>query len=173
MRGFAELFFAAHHVVGAIAVSAALVWAAHKASEWWGDRVQDRCWDDFSLALGIPASVLKTKRPSEQFIRFLSERYSSEWFRNRLSDLVDHLLLIFELLCLLTQLVIVGVVSWDVFSRGASQAATIWVLPLIGAFSIFIQSIVVVLCMALFGRAPGEPKVWRKFVAQSIERQAG
>ena len=86
--------------------------------------------------------------------------------------MVDHLLLAFELLCILLQLVILGVVLWDVFRFGASEAATIWVLPFIGVFSTFIQSIVIVLCMGLFGRFPGEAKYWREVVAETIERQA-
>lgn len=166
------MLIAALHVAGAIAVSAAWFWASHNLGLWWGKRAQARCYEAFSLALGVPVSVLKTKRASEQVIRFLSERYTTESLRNRLADMVDHLLLAFELLCILLQLVIVGVVLWDVFRFGASQAATIWVLPFIGVFSTFIQSIVIVLCMGLFGRFPGEAKYWREVVAETIERQA-
>jgi hypothetical protein len=171
-REIAEMFIAASHVTLAIVVSAAWFWAGHKAGEWWGDRVQARCVEDFSIDLGVPASVLRTELASRQFIKYLSDRYSGESFRNRLSDLVDDLLFIFEGLCILAQLVVAGVVLWGIFSSGTSQAATIWILPLIGVFSTFIQSIVAVLCMGLFGRFPAEAKYWRKFVARSIERRA-
>jgi hypothetical protein len=166
------MLIAALHVVGAIAASVVWFWASHKAGEWWGERDLARRYGGFSLALGVPVSVLKTKRASEQFIRFLSERYTSESLRNRLADMVEHLLLAFELLCILLQVVVAGVVLWDAFQSRPFDAGQIWVLPCIGVFSTLVQSIVVVLCIGLLGRAPGEAKLWRSFVAQTIERQA-
>jgi hypothetical protein len=168
----AEMLLASVHIVGAIALSVAWLYWMEKIGYKWANRTWDLRYRDFSLALGLPAMELKRDPGSPEFARLLSERYGSESIRNRLCDLLSPLLLAFELLCVLVQLVAVGMVFWTMFKNGLHEATLMWVVPIIGLFCTFIIFLATALSLLILGRGPGEAKYWREAVSEAINRRA-
>ena len=161
------------HVLGALALAGCLYYSSLILGSRWGERVEQRTYNDFSIALGVPVSALKRGEHAAEFVEHLSGRYSNDLLRNRLSDLWDTTLLVCDLLCHLVLVMAAGAVLWAIAVDGREWARGMWAVPAVFAAFKCIEAVMNAMCMALTGRYPGEAKRWRKALAAAIEGTPG
>lgn len=167
------MVFALVHIVGALALAGCLYYSTLILGSKWAERVERRTYDDFSIALGVPVSALKRGKHAAEFVGHLSERYSNDLLSNRLSDLWDTALLVYDLLCHLVLVVAAGALLWAIAVDGREWAKGMWAVPAVFVAFKCLEAVMTAMCMALTGRYPGEAKLWRKALASAIEVAPG
>lgn len=158
------------HIVAALALTGGLIYATLILSRTWGERADRQIHEQISIALGIPVSTLRRGEPTPEFIGHLSGRYSNDLLRNRLSDLWDTTLLVWDLLAHLMLIAVAGFFLWAVAADGREWAKGMWFVPAVFVACKCVEAAMNLMCLALTGRYPGEAKRWRKALAETIER---
>jgi hypothetical protein len=163
--------FALLHVTGGLALLAFLYWLILNLGSGWGERVKrNKNYEDFSMALRVPVNGLLRGQHTPELVQHLSGKYSSELLKNRLSDLWDKVLLVFDTLLHLGMIGGIGSILWQIDAKDPERAVEIWGVPAIFVFFKVIESATVVMCVLLTNRYPGEAKLWRKEVSKHIEQ---
>lgn len=107
------MLYAVFHIVGSLALTGGLIYTTLILNRIWGERADRQIHEQISIALGIPASTLRKGELTPAFIGQLSSRYSNDLLRNRLSDLWDTTLLVWDLLAHLMLIAVVGPANGD------------------------------------------------------------
>lgn len=161
------------HIVGPLALTGGIYYTVLILSRKWDARAESQIYLQISIALGIPASTLKKDEPTPEFIGHLSDRYSNDLLRNRVSDLWDATLLIWDLLTHLMLTAVAGFVLWGVATDDKEWANGMWFVPALFLACKCVEAAMVTMCWAITGRYPGEAKRWRKAIAETIvQREA-
>ncbi len=82
-----NVLIAVGHIVGSQIVLLLVAWAMWRVTTWWNGRVEKQLLEEASVHFGVPVEHLERSEMIPKLIRHSSERYSSELFRNHLSDL--------------------------------------------------------------------------------------
>jgi len=99
------------NVFGALGLTVLFGLLVHFVAAWEEERVRRRKLQDAALALGTTVSALE--RDEKYFpllLQYLSNRYSSELLRNRISDLCGLLRTVWGWLASILQVIVFGVV---------------------------------------------------------------
>ena len=155
------------HVLGAIVVTVllsaaefALLYLIHKGNEGELD-------PGTALKLGVSPAELETDQGREKVARHQLERFSSDQFRNRLSDLAAVPLIVWGVLWTIVEVVFVFWVGWRIFA-GETDPAFMWLLPAIVLAQSVVSWIYVGCCWLITGRVPGAAKVLRDQAAKIL-----
>lgn len=163
---------AVFHVIGALVVSCALGALVLWLGAWEQKKVQKRRLQEVSIALGVPLASLESDDSlMPRLVDYLSQRFSSELLRNRLSDLCGAIRTAWGWLGNLIQFGIIVAVAWAMFAGGAESAAYMWSVPAVAVFFWLASVAFSLVCAVLTGRFPGEAKAGRKLVAEVIEQR--
>jgi hypothetical protein len=165
------MLYAVFHIVGALALTGGLIYTTLILNRIWGERADGQIYEQISIALGIPASTLRRGELTPEFIGHLSSRYSNDLLRNRLSDLWDTTLLVWDLLAHLILIVVAIFVLWAVATDSREWAKGMWFVPAVFVACKCVEAAMNMVCVALTGRYPGEARRWRKWVAETIEQR--
>jgi hypothetical protein len=157
------------HVVGALVVTVGFWAVVFVLFEVLDKGRKKRFVQDISIALGVPESSLERPEIAPKLIEYMSTRFSSELFRNRLSDLCDTLIKAWHWVGFAIQVVTVGFVGLKLFTEGSEDAPVMWLVPVTAVFFTGAAATVALLCQALTGRYPGEAKRGRNALACLIE----
>lgn len=162
-----DMFIAAGHIAGSILTLFALGFANAAWIVWANNRDQRKLPGELSVALGVPVDGLVDKQP--EIIQHFTKRYSSELFRNRLSNVCGVLNWVWGGLGSLAQLAWLGRVGWVTFNGNLEAAVNAWWVLAIAAVFFVLEVAFSAVCKLVTGRTPGEARRGRKAVAQMIE----
>lgn len=164
------MFIVAAHILGSIVALFAFGFAVLALSAWEQDRNRKAAIREASFALGIPAEELDDPRHTAKVIRFSAERFSSELFRNRLSDLCGVVNSVWGWLGITLQVAVLGAVIWYSFSDSKVAVHAWWMVAIAVLFWV-ISVVFALICKLLTGRYPGQAKQARKMLAQLVATQ--
>lgn len=157
------------HIVGAIIVLLAFGIGILMLSGWERERNQKVALQEASLALGIAVTDLDNVEHQEKIVQFAAARFSSELFRNRLSDLCGWIQIGWGWLSNLIQAGVLLGVIWYTFTGDLSNGVHAWWVVAV-AFFFWISSVLFALaCKLLTGRFPGQARQARKLLAEAVE----
>jgi hypothetical protein len=157
------------HVVGALALTLGIWYGQFLLAERQGKRVKTRFRLDAALALGVPVSALDGVEVESRLIQYVAQRYQSELFRNRVSDLCGSLNAALGWLQLTVLVVATGVVAWMLIGGGSEKAMGMWFVPAVAMFFGAVSLSLTLICYTLTGRYPGEAEKMRGVISGAIE----
>jgi len=158
-----DIIIALAHIAGAVVVWFALGICMLMLTAWDTKRNQQRYLQDFSLHLGrtIELDEVESEENAPELIKFLSDRYSNEHLKNRISDFCGLLKAIWFWIAGIIQVGILGMVAWFSLTENIDNAIHIWwIIPVPIIFTI-IGMIFSYICKLLTGRYPYEEKTGR------------
>lgn len=159
------------HILGAIVVLVAFGIGILMLAAWENDRNQKAAIQELSLDLGIPVEDIDNAEHQEKIILFFAERFSSEHFRNRLSDLCGSIQTCWGWMGNLLQAAILIGIIWYTLVDDPSNSMYAWTIVGI-AFFFWISSVVFgFTCKLLTGRYPGQAKHVRKNLINELKKQ--
>jgi hypothetical protein len=162
------MLIAIAHIVGAVVAVFVFGFAVLAVGAWEQERNRKAAVQEASIALGISPDELDNPDNAESVIRFSSDRFSSELFRNRLSDLFGYVSTVWGWLGTALQVAVLGGVIWYSFSDSQVAIYAWWVLAIAVIF--WVTSVLFALiCKLLTGRYPGQARQARKMLGKLLE----
>ena len=166
-----RLLIAIGHIVGSQLAAAVVGWVTMLIAAWEVTRNQKHLLEEMSIQLGISVDDLEKEEMAPRIIQFSSERYSSELFRNRLSDLCGAIRTGWFWLSLFVQIGgLVGVV-WYTFTDSLDTAVYSWLLVALSLLFWIVSVAFSLVCRLFTGRYPGEAKLARKAIADIVRNR--
>ncbi|MGH8475604.1 MAG: hypothetical protein ACRER2_07520, partial [Methylococcales bacterium] len=160
------------HVLGTIIAVFAFSAAVLALSAWELKRNQKAATKEVSIALGIPVESLDNAENSSKVVTFTAARFSSDLFRNRLSDLCGWVQIGWVWLGTLLQVgVFIGVI-WYSVTDSAQNAVHAWWVVGIAVFFWIVSVAFGLLCKLVTGRFPGQARQARKQLAEYVRNQS-
>ena len=164
-----SFLIAVAHLIGAILVVGLLELAVQIGANWELKQSEKRLLADLSLELGIPISDIDFKDPLPSVVEFLSQRFSRDLFRNRLSDFCGLVRTGWLWIGSLAQLGVVLVVVWYTFTDDLGNAVYVWFILPIKIFFVIGSVVFSEMCRFITGRYPGQAKSGRKILVDYID----
>lgn len=165
------VIIAVAHVLGAIIAGAAFGVAILALSEWELNRNEKVDAEEISIALGIPVESLDNTEHVNKVIRFAAAKFSSDLFRNRLSDLCGWIQIGWLWVGMLLQTgVLIGVI-WYSFTGSAQNAVHAWWVVGIAIFFCITSVAFGFVCKLVTGRFPGQARKARKHLAKYVRNE--
>lgn len=159
------------HIVGALIALFAFGLGVLLVAGWETERNRKAALKEMSLALGLPVDELDNAEHQAKVLQFAAARFSSELFRNRLSDLCGLVQTGWGWLGTLLQVGVILGVIWYTFTDDLFNAVHAWWVIAV-AFSFWISSVMfALLCKLLTGRFPGQARQARKMLAEHVEKR--
>ena len=166
-----SIIIAVAHVLGAIIAVLTFGAAVLALSAWELKRNQKAAAEEISIALGIPVESLDNAENASKVVRFTAARFSSDFFRNRLSDLCGWVQIGWGWLGTLLQVgVLIGVI-WYSFTDSAQNAVHAWWVVGIAVFFWITSVAFGLVCKLVTGRFPGQARQARKQLAEYVRNQ--
>lgn len=159
------------HILGAIITIFAFGIAIYALSAWELKRNQKAANEEISIELGIPVDSLDNAENTSKVVGLIAARFSSDLFRNRLSDLCGLVRIMWGWLGTLLQAgVLIGVI-WYSLTESAQNAVHIWWVVGIAIFFWITSVAFSLVCRFFTGRYPGQAKQARKQLVEYIRNQ--
>lgn len=159
------MFMVIVHVLGTIVAGLSFHLIISALSTWQSKRLQKAVAEEISIALGVDLDSLDNDENVPKVISFVSARFSSELFRNRLSDLCGWLEFGWSFLgALLSFGVLIGVI-WYSITDGPSNAVHAWWVVGIDLFFWVSTTMFRFACKLITGRTPGQASQVRESLA--------
>jgi|SRR3569623_1093418 len=159
------------HIVGALVALLTFGLVVLALAAWETERNRKTVLQEMSLALGLPVDEIDNRENQERVIQFAAARFSSEFLRNRLSDLCGFVQTIWGWFGSVVQVcVILGVIWYSVTGTPSNAVYAWWIVAI--AFFFWILSVAFgLLCKLLTGRFPGQARQARKMLAGQVVKQ--
>jgi hypothetical protein len=159
------------HVLGAILAVFAFGAAVLALSAWELKRNQKAAAEEISIALGLRVESLESAENVTKVVRFTAARFSSDLFRNRLSDLCGWVQIGWGWLGTLLQAGVLIGVTWYSFTDSAQNAVHAWWVVGIAIFFWITSAAFGLVCKLVTGRFPGQARQARKQLAEYVRNQ--
>lgn len=163
-----ELLIAIAHIVGAMMAVLVLGFITFLIASWEADRNRKHELEQASIKLGVSAGELDNEALIFKFLQLSPERFSSEFLRNRISDLCGVVRTLWSWLGSLLQAVVLIGVVWYTVTDNLQTAAYAWFSIAIALFFSIASVIFSLICLLLTGRYPGQAKQARKSMAEFL-----
>ncbi|MCG6659626.1 hypothetical protein HOP52_17895 [Halomonas campisalis] len=121
------------------------------------------------VEMGLSKKDVLDGKHSSELASYLSERYSSDKFVNRLSDMFRPILTFLEVVGYLAQLGVIVLAAWFTFTDDIEFAKIAWFAVPVALFFLFINRILFWVCYLLTGRATGEARDVRNMLPELIK----
>lgn len=164
-----DILIAIAHILGSIIALLVFGFVVMLIGGWEADRIQKQVAEEASVALGISVEDLDKEENARKLLKLSSEKFSSELFKNRLSDLCGLIRTVWGWLSNIVQAVVLIGVLWYTVTDSAGNAVYAWFLVGISFFSWLISVIFSLMCKLLTGRYPGQAKAARKIAAEWVK----
>jgi hypothetical protein len=157
------------HIVGAIVVTFAFGFVVLAAAGWEAGRNQKYRLEEMAIAVGVSVEDLGRADLAPKLLEIASQRFTSDRFANRLSDLCGVVRTVWDGLGTLLQILILLAVLWFTFTDNLREAIYAWWIPVVAVIFWIIAVTFALLCRLLTGRYPGEAKQARKGLAEFLK----
>jgi hypothetical protein len=168
-----EILIAIAHVVGSIIAVTLLGIFVLFLGAWEVEQIQKRRLEELSVQLGVKVKDLGHKENLPKVLKISSARYSTELFRNRLSDLCDVIRTVWSWVAIIIQISVITGVIWYTVTEGYENAIFAWSIVGISVFFWIVGVVFAILCKLVTGRYPGEAKTARKAAAELLNNSKG
>lgn len=168
LGGIMSVLIAIVHIVGALIVLIAFYVSILMLAGWENERNQKRALEEASLALGIPVGELDNVENQTKVAQFMATRFSSELFRNRLSDLCGWIQTGWAWLGTLLQVSVLLATIWYTLTDELSNSVHAWWIVAIAFFFGIASVLFALICKLLTGRFPGQARQARKILAKFV-----
>lgn len=164
-----DILIAIAHILGSIIVFMVHAFALLFIEGWEKNRKRNKFMEEASVTLGVSVDNLEKEENIRKLFKLYSERFSSELFRNRISDLCGLIILVLAWLTNIVQAVVLIAVLWFTVAASIENAVYAWIIPGMSIVT-WLTSIVFSLACQLFtGRSPGQAKEARKQLAKWVK----
>ena len=157
-----SILSAAGHIVGALSAVTVLHALFFAISRKVAARRAASELESIGAEMGIPPGELMNSEHDAAIRGAAMVRYSSELFRNRLSDVVGLMLTVAGWLSVVVQLGIPAGTAWYCWLNERIDLVALWLMPLAYLLYLLLVSIVSAACLVLTGRMPGQAKMTRR-----------
>jgi hypothetical protein len=168
-----NLLTAVAHILGAVIALFAFGAATFALAAWEAKRNQTAGAEEISIALGIPVARLEDPEHAQRIVQFSAARFSTDLFRNRLSDLCGVFQTVWGWMGALLQIGLLAGVIWYAIVDDATNAVHAWWTVAIAIFCWIASVAFSLLCKLLTGRFPGQAKQARKSLAKFVSSRNG
>ena len=159
------------HIIGAIIALIILGIGILILAGWEIERNKKAALQEAILSLRIPIDDIENSEHLDRIVQFTAEKYSSELFRNRLSDLCGWIQTGWGWIGNLLQVFFLLWVVWYTVKDDTSYRVHAWWIVGISLF-FWISSVVFSFaCKLLTGRFPGQARQARKFLSEVVEKR--
>ena len=166
------IFIAIAHIFGALFLIAGIELGdfMYRLREWEIERSYKSQHEEISIALGIPVDEIYNTEHKMRVVQFMAERFSSELFCNRLSDLCELMQTIWNWLgrCVFVG-TLFGIILFTTIDLSCSVYAW-WLIP-IALFFRLSSLFFALVCELLTGRFPGQAKQSREKLTEFIKQK--
>ena len=156
------------HLFGAILVNMGIGVAGLFAMGWEQSKLQEKKMRELSIKLGIPIDEIESAEHIPKLSEFFSEKYSSEHFSNRLSDVFGFIRMGWYAIILLVQGAILIFTLYGMFKGNLEASVIFWFIPVLSVTSFIILLPFSLICKLLTNRYPGEAHNGRKFLTNYL-----
>jgi len=167
-----EVLFALLHIAGAAIATIVIGIGLNFAWKAFASRVEREAVEDAALALGVPASVISDEANRARLVQYSSSKFSSDLFRNRLSDSLEAVFKVWSWTAIAVQMVVALLVLYKTFFVDLSNAPYIWFIVPIELLSPAVGAVTNLLCRLFTGRYIGQARRARAALAQLLEVQS-
>lgn len=161
------MLIATAHVLGAVITVIVFGFAVLALGSWEQERNRKAAVQEASIAVGISPDEIDDPAHADKLIRFSADRFSSELFRNRFSDLCGIINTAWGWIGTGAQVMVLGLVIWYSFSD-SRVAVNAWWIVVIAVFFWICSVAFSLICKLLTGRFPGQARQARKVLAQLV-----
>jgi hypothetical protein len=135
---------------------------------WESDKNQKESVVEAMLALKIPPDEAYSEESLQVIYRYISEKYSSEFIKNRFSDFCGSIRMVWDLIGALFRYAFIIILIWKAISEDNMQIFNA-LFAIVVALFFFIPSLIFSLfCKVLTGRYPGQARKSRSLVVDAI-----
>lgn len=164
------MIIAIAHILGSIIGVFLFGFLILMIAQWESGRNIKRASEELALALRVKVQDLEREDLRPLIQTHLSQKFSSELFKNRFSDLVGVLRNCWNVLGSLAQIAIIVWVAWQAFTGSPEIALYAWSILAVAVFTFLVSLTMGLACKLLTGRYPGEAKLARKATLDWVER---
>jgi hypothetical protein len=164
-----DILIAIAHIFGSVVALTAFGFFTLYVASIELEKVNEIAREDISIALGLKLEELEEEINARKVLEYSSNKFSSDLFQNRISDLCGLIRILWVWMGNLTQLFIFLAACWYTYSDNLNSAIYAW--GVVGAAIFFwLTSILFSLaCKLLTGRYPGQAKAARKSAANWVQ----
>ena len=166
-----EILIAIAHILGSIIALFIFGFVVLLIAAWEADRIQKQVAAEASVALGVKVEDLDSEALAPKVLQLSAEKFSTELFRNRISDFCGLIQTIWGWLGNLIQVLVLLAVVWYTIDS-TENAVYAWFVVGI-AIVFWLTSVIFSLtCKLLTGRYPGQAKEARKVAAEWVKNNS-
>lgn len=167
-----EILIAIAHILGSIIALFIFGFVVLLIAGWEQGRIQKQATEEASVALGVTVEDLDSEELAPRILKLSSEKFSTELFRNRISDLCALIRTMWGWLGNIFQVLVLLAVVWYTVTNSTENAVYAW-FALGLAIAFWLVSVIFSLaCKLLTGRYPGQAKEARKFAAEWVKNNS-
>ena len=159
------------HIVGALILSMALGIGWLVLAGWDNRRHEKLLLQEFCLKFRVPPEQIDNEPYSSKFIAYMTDKFSDEQLKNRISDLCGIIVFCWNILATIVQWAIPLWVIWITVSESKDNAVYIWAIFPVWLFFTVVGVLFVYACRILTGRFPGQAKKARKALVKLIQER--
>lgn len=139
---------------------------------WEAGKIEKQTLEEASVTLGISIEDLDNEEHAPKLLRLSAEKFSTELFKNRISDFCGVIRTAWGWLANIAQALVIITVLWYTITDNTDNAVYAWFIPAIYMFSWLVSVVFSLTCKLLTGRYPGQAKTTRKLTAEWVQNNS-
>jgi hypothetical protein len=169
-----EILIGFAHIIGSIITYLMFGYVLMLMNTWSQDQALKQIAEEVSVTSGIKINVedLDKEEHAPTLMKFYTEKFSSELFKNKMSDFFGVIRTLWSWQSTIVQFLILTIVIWYTITNSIDNAVYAWLLVGFSIFSWVINVFVTQSCKILTGRSPGEAKAGRKQADEWIKKNS-
>jgi hypothetical protein len=164
-----EILIAIAHILGSIIALLIFGFVVVLIAGWEQDRIQKQVSEETSVTLGVTVEELDSEELAPKILKLSSEKFSSELFRNRISDFCGLIRTAWGWLGNIVQVIVLLSVIWFTITDSTENAIYAWFVLGIAVVFWLVSVAFSLVCKLLTGRYPGQAKAARKVAAEWVK----
>jgi hypothetical protein len=167
-----EILIAIAHILGSIIALFIFSFVVLLIGSWETDKIQKQVADEASVTLGVKVEDLDIEMLAPKLLKLSAEKFSTELFRNRVSDFCGLIRIICDWLGNIIQVLVLLAVIWYTVTDSTENAVYAWFVVGIAVAFWLVSVVFSLTCKLLTGRYPGQAKAARKAAAEWVKNNS-
>ncbi len=165
-----ETLIAIAHILGSIIALFVFGFVVLLIAGWESARNQKQILEETAVALGIRVEDFESEEFAPKIIQMSAEKFSTELFKNRISDFCGLILTMWAWVGNIIQVSVLLAVIWYTYTDSTENAVYAWFVVGIAIIFWLTSVIFSLICKLLTGRYPNQAKEARKAAAEWSRR---